>query len=58
MTVTAQYEYAGREVNEETIVDLQPFGNSGKPVDPLAERLEGIEAQLKQLVGVVRRGDA
>lgn len=57
-TVTAQYEYSGREAKEETIVDLQPFGNSGKPIDPVAERLEGIEAQLKQLVAVVRRDEA
>jgi hypothetical protein len=56
-TVTAQYEYSGRDVKEENVVDLQPFGNSGKPIDPLAERLEGIEAQLKELVRVVRRDD-
>jgi len=56
-TVTAQYEYSGRKVKEESVVDLQPFGNSGKPIDPLAERLEGIETQLKELVKVLHRDD-
>lgn len=57
-TVTAQYEYSGREAKEETVVDLQPFGNSGKPIDPLAERLEGIEAQLNALVRAIRSNGA
>lgn len=56
-TVTATYTYAGRTVSEETVVDLQPFANSGKPVDSVAERLEGIQSQLKTLVEVLRRND-
>lgn len=57
-TVTAQYSYSGRDVKEETVIDLQPFGNSGKPIDPIAERLEGIRAEIKELGNVLRRDDA
>lgn len=56
-TVTATYEYAGRTVIESTVVDLQPFVRSGKPIDPVAERLEGIQEQLKNLSRVLRRDD-
>ena len=57
-SVTAKYEYSGREVVEETVVDLQPFGQSGKPVDPIAERLEGIQSEIKALRNAIPRRDA
>lgn len=57
-TVTARYEYSGREVTEESVVDLQPFGDSGKPIDPVAERLAGIEANLKEISAALRRVDS
>jgi len=47
--ITAKYEYGGKTVEESTTVDLQPFISAGKPVDPIAERLEGISGELAKL---------
>lgn len=57
-TVTASYEYAGREVQESTAVDLQPFMNSGNPIDPIAEGLDGIKAELSGIRNAFERGDS
>lgn len=54
-TVTAKYEYSGRTIEEGTEVDLQPFGNSGKPIDVVAEGLEGIQAELKSIAKALQR---
>lgn len=48
-TVTAKYEYAGRTVEEQTVIDLQPFKHSGKPIDAVAERLEDIRDELRKI---------
>jgi hypothetical protein len=55
-TVTARYEYAGRTVEEQTVVDLQPFKHSGKPIDAVAERLEQIRDELRKLASARQDG--
>jgi hypothetical protein len=57
-TVTAKYEFGGKTFDESTIVDLQPYMNSGKPIDPVAERLEQIRDELKSLRGQLPKHDA
>lgn len=57
-TVSARYQHAGREFAESTAVDLRPYGNSGKPTDPIAERLESIQSELKVIGAALRRNDA
>lgn len=57
-TVTAKYEFAGKNFDEATIVDLQPYMNSGKPIDPVAERLDQIREELKLLRSAVTKHDA
>jgi len=56
-TVSARYEHAGREFAESTVVDLRPYGNSGKQVNPIAERLESIQTELKAIGAALRRND-
>lgn len=48
LAVTAQYEYSGRHVTERTQVDLQPYVGSGMPIDPIAERLDGLQEELRK----------
>lgn len=57
-TVSARYEYAGREVLETTAVDLRPYGRSGRPVDPIAERLDGIRSELNAIGAALGKDDA
>lgn len=55
--VTAKYEYGDRTIEEGTTVDLQPFMSAGKPIDPIAERLENISGELAKLREVLRAHD-
>jgi hypothetical protein len=57
-TVSASYEYAGRSASETSSIDLRPYGNSGKPIDPTAERLEGIQSELKAIGAALNRDAA
>jgi hypothetical protein len=53
--VMATYDYAGKTVEENTTVDLQPYMNAGKPIEPIAERLEAIAAELSHLRQALQR---
>lgn len=48
-TVGAEYEYEGKKVSEKTVIDLEPFGMSNQPIDPVAERLDKLVAELKAI---------
>ena len=56
-SILAEYEYDGRRVTEETIVDLQPFARSAKPVDAVVERLDKLNENLEAIHAVLRRTD-
>jgi len=47
--VTAEYGYEGKIVIEKTTVDLEPFGRTNQPVDPLVERMDKLVAELKAI---------
>lgn len=56
-TVEAAYGYEGKRVVEETTVDLEPFGKSNQPTDPVVERLDKIAAELKAIRGQMAPSD-
>jgi hypothetical protein len=47
--ITADYEFEGEHVSEETVVDLNPFQYSAQPIDPVAEQLEKLRLSLEKL---------
>lgn len=47
--VKAEYSYEQRSVIEQTVVDLEPFGKSVKPVDPMIERMDRLIASVDSL---------
>lgn len=47
--VTAAYGYEDKKVSEVTMIDLEPFGKSNQPVDPLVERMDKLVAEVKAL---------
>lgn len=47
-TVTAQYEFSGRTVNESTVIDLHPYLNSAIPHDPVVRKLEDIKQAIEK----------
>jgi hypothetical protein len=47
-SITANYGYSHKRVEETTTIDLEPFGRSGKPTDPIAEVLEDLVAEVKK----------
>lgn len=48
-TVYAAYSYDKKSVDEQTIIDLEPFMKSIKPIDPVVERLDNLVAEIKSL---------
>ena len=48
------YVEAHRKIFERMV----SLSEQGKPIDPIAERLEGIRAEIKELGNVLRRDDA
>jgi archaellum component FlaG (FlaF/FlaG flagellin family) len=46
--VAAKYEYQGKTVSESTTIDLEPFGKSTQPIDPMVERFDKLIAELKE----------
>jgi hypothetical protein len=53
-TIRAQYTFDGGQADESTTVDLQPFGRTAMPVDPVVDQLSRLNEQIKQIVGTVR----
>lgn len=49
-TVTATYAWAGQRCTESTRIDLKPYGQSGKPIDVVAERLDKLIEVVKTRV--------
>lgn len=56
-TIKAEYEFQGRRLIESTIIDLQPFRKSAKPVDPVVERLDDINKSLVKISNSLSRTD-
>lgn len=48
-TVGADYGFEGKTVSEKTVIDLEPFGKSNRPIDPVAERLDNLVAEIKAI---------
>lgn len=44
--ISAEYEFEGEHVHEETVVDLTPFQFSAQPIDPVAEQLERLRVSV------------
>jgi len=53
-TVRAQYMHNGKSYEECTTVDLTAFERSGMPVDPVADRIEKLTAEVKRLHQIIR----
>ena len=53
-TVTAEYTFEGETVTEPTTVDLQPFMNSAKPIDAVAEQLEDVNKHLNTIANKLK----
>ena len=47
-TVTAEYSWSGQHCVERTRIDLQPYAQSGQPIDAVAERLDKIARILEK----------
>lgn len=48
-TIIAEYGYEGKTITEKTTVDLEPFGKSNQPIDPMVERMDKLVAELKAI---------
>jgi len=48
-TIQAEYGFNEKTVKEKTIVDLEPFGKSNQPIDPLIERMDKLIAELETI---------
>lgn len=47
-TVTAEYEYLGKKVNEKTVIDLCPYLGAANPHDPLVHQLKSIREAIEK----------
>ncbi len=45
-TITAKYEFLGKEVHEQTVIDLRPYLNSAIPHDPIVSKLKDIKESI------------
>ncbi len=45
-TVTAQYEFSGKSVQEQTVIDLRPYFKSAIPQDPIVSKLKDIKKSI------------
>lgn len=48
-TITAEYDFEGEHATEATVIDLQPFRFTAKPIDPVAEQIEKLSETLKEI---------
>jgi hypothetical protein len=47
-TITATYEFSGKKISEQTIIDLRPYLNSAIPHDPVVSMLKGIKESIEK----------
>jgi len=47
-TVTAQYEFSGKSVQEQTVIDLRPYLKSAIPQDPIVSKLKDIKKSIDE----------
>lgn len=45
-TITAKYDFWGKQVEEQTVIDLRPYLNSAIPHDPIVSRLKDIKESI------------
>lgn len=45
-TITANYGFSGKEVYEQTVIDLRPYSNSTIPHDPIISKLKDIKESI------------
>jgi hypothetical protein len=48
LTITAQYEYQGKKVTENTVIDLRPYLGSALPYDPMVNQLKKLRETIEK----------
>jgi hypothetical protein len=53
-TITATYEYGTKSLSESTTIDLEPYKKSGAPIDVVAEQIQRLSNEVREISSLLR----